>query len=376
MADKSVKADRRQIAIALSGDVMTGRGIDQVLPRPCEARLHEGYVASARDYVALAERVNGKIPAPVDLAYVWGKAPAALKRLKADAWIVNLETAVTRSEDYSPKGINYRMSPENAACLSAAGIDCCTLANNHVLDWGVAGLLDTLETLPALGLKIAGAGRNAAAAAAPAILELEAGRVLVFAFGSPSSGIPPDWAATTERPGVNLIVESAEHGADRIADDVSAHRRPGDIVVASIHWGGNWGYAIPAGQRRLAHRLIETAGVDIVFGHSSHHPKGIEIHRGKPILHGSGDFLNDYEGISGYEAYRGDLSLLYAPTFEVETGVLAALRMAPFRIRRFSLENASPDDADWLTAVLARESAPFGVSIKRDAEGFIAAWPS
>jgi poly-gamma-glutamate synthesis protein (capsule biosynthesis protein) len=376
MAVESGKADRSAITIALSGDVMTGRGIDQALPRPCEPHLHEGYAASARDYVALAERVNGKIPFPVDLAYVWGDAPAARERLRADAWIVNLETAVTRSEDYAPKGINYRMSPENAACLSAAGIDCCTLANNHVLDWGTAGLLDTLETLPALQLKIAGAGRNATAAAAPAILELEAGRVLVFAFGSPSSGIPPEWAATAERPGVNLIAESAEQSVDRIAADVSARRRPGDIVVASIHWGGNWGYAIPSWQRRLAHRLVDTAGVDTVFGHSSHHPKAIEIHRGKPILYGAGDFLNDYEGIGGYEAYRGDLSLLYGLNFEAETGELTALRMAPFRIRRFSLENASPEAADWLSAVLGRESGPFGVSIKRDAEGFIAACPS
>jgi len=192
MAAKSGGANRRRITIALSGDVMTGRGIDQVLPRPCDPRLHESHVASARDYVALAERASGPIPRPVDLAYVWGEAPAARRRLKADAWIVNLETAVTRSEDPAPKGINYRMSPENAACLSAAGIDCCTLANNHVLDWGMAGLLETLETLPALGLKTAGAGRTAADAAAPAILELAAGRVLVFAFGAPSSGIPPD----------------------------------------------------------------------------------------------------------------------------------------------------------------------------------------
>jgi len=376
MADRSVKADRRHITIALSGDVMTGRGIDQVLPRPCDPRLYESYVKTARDYVALAERANGKIPSPVDLAYVWGDAPAARKRLRADAWIVNLETAVTRADDPAAKGINYRTSPENAACLAAAGIDCCTLANNHVLDWGMAGLLETLETLPALELKTAGAGRNAADAAAPAILELEAGRVLVFAFGAPSSGIPPDWAATAERPGVNLIAEFAEESAARIAAEVRAHRRPGDIVVASIHWGGNWGYAVPPAQRRFARRLVETAGIDVVFGHSSHHPKGIEFHRGKPILHGCGDFLDDYEGISGYEGYRGDLVLLYAVSFAAETGALATLRMAPFRIERFSLVRAAPEEAEWLTAVLARESAPFGVAIERDADGFIAVRPS
>jgi len=91
---------------------------------------------------------------------------------------------------------------------------------------------------------------------------------------------------------------------DAIARQVGAAKRAGDLVVASIHWGPNWGFAIPREQRDFAHRLVDAAGVDIVHGHSSHHPMAIEIHRGKPILYGCGDLLNDYEGISGYEAYR------------------------------------------------------------------------
>jgi len=364
---------RRRITIALSGDVMTGRGIDQVLPHPCDPRLYEDHVASARDYVTLAERANGPIPCPVDLAYIWGDALAARERLRADAWIVNLETAVTRSEDHWPKGINYRMSPENAQCLAVAGIDCCVLTNNHLLDWGQVGLAETLDTLAALKLKVAGAGLDATAAAAPAVIECENGRVLVFAFGSPSSGIPFDWAATPNRPGVNLLPDLSEESAERIAAQVLAVRRPADIVVASIHWGGNWGYEISLQQRRFAQRLIDTAGVDVVHGHSSHHPKGIEIYRGRPILYGCGDFLNDYEGISGYEAYRGDLVLLYALSFEAGPGTLSALRMAPFRIKRFSLNRASPEEADWLTALLARESAPFDVAVERLPDGLIAA---
>jgi len=377
MAGKGGRPARRgnggRITLALSGDVMTGRGIDQVLPKPCDPRLHEGYVASARDYVALAEDANGKIRYPVDLAYVWGDVLAARDALAPDAWIVNLETAVTRSDDHAPKGINYRMSPENAACLAAAGIDCCTLANNHVLDWGLEGLTDTLATLPALGLKIAGAGANAAAAAAPAIIECGAGRVLVFAFGSPSSGVPLDWAATAERPGVNLLADLGEESAETIAAQVGAARGPGDIVVASIHWGGNWGYAISLQKRRFAQWLIDAGAVDIVHGHSSHHPKGIELYHGKPILYGCGDFLNDYEGIRGYEAYRGDLVLLYAASFDAGAGALRAFRMLPFRVRRFSLVRASPEEAEWLAGMLARESAPLGVAIERDRDGVIAA---
>lgn len=363
----------RRITLALSGDVMTGRGIDQVLPQPCDPQLHEGYVASARDYVALAEAANGQIDQPVEPGYVWGDVLAARDQLEPDAWIVNLETAVTRSDDHAPKGINYRMSPENAVCLSAAGMDCCTLANNHILDWGVAGLTDTLETLSALGLKVAGAGVDAAAAARPAIIECATGRVLVFAFGSPSSGVPFDWTATAERPGVNLLADLTEETAEKIAVHVGAARETGDIVVASIHWGGNWGYAISLQKRRFAQWLIDAGAADIVHGHSSHHAKGIEVYRGKPILYGCGDFLNDYEGIRGYEAYRDDLVLLYAATFEAGTGALEALRMLPFRIKRFSLVRASPEEAEWLTTVLARESAPLGVAIERDGNEIIAA---
>ena len=80
--------------------------------------------------------------------------------MQPDARIINLETAVTRSSDRANKGINYRMSPENAGCLAAAKIDCCLLANNHVLDWGRAGLLETLTTLQKLNVKAAGAGQR------------------------------------------------------------------------------------------------------------------------------------------------------------------------------------------------------------------------
>ena len=110
---------------------MTGRGIDQVLAHPCDPTLHEDYVASAKDYVGLAEQANGPIPRHAEPSYVWGTALDELNRMRPDARIINLETAITRSDDYARKSINYRMSPENADCLSAAGIDCCVLANNH-----------------------------------------------------------------------------------------------------------------------------------------------------------------------------------------------------------------------------------------------------
>lgn len=357
--------DLRMIKLFLAGDVMTGRGIDQVLPNPSDPRLREPWVRDARDYVALAEAMNGPIPRSVDFSYIWGIALGVLDDLKPDARIVNLETSVTRSSDYWPdKGIHYRMHPRNVGCLTAAALDCCVVANNHVLDFGYAGLRETLETLRDTGLASAGAGRDGAEAAAPAIVDLGAkGRVLVFAFGCETSGIPCPWSAGEDEPGINLLSDLAKETAGTTAAQIAEHRRPGDVVVASIHWGGNWGYAVPRAERAFAHALIDSGCVDCVHGHSSHHAKGIEVYRDQPIIYGCGDFINDYEGISGYEHYRGDLSLMYFVTVDTAERKLASLQIVPTQRRRFSLVEASAADARWLANVLDREGQGFGTRV-------------
>ena len=353
----------------LCGDVMTGRGIDQILPHPGDPRLCEPFVRSAAGYVERAEAASGPIPRPVDAAYIWGDALDELRRSRPDLRIVNLETSVTRSDDCQPKGINYRMDPDNIACLTAAGIDCCVLANNHVLDWGRGGLLETLDALAAARVRSVGAGRTDAQAQAPAALEMPGkGRLLLFAFGMPSAGVPRDWAAGRDRPGVNLLADLSGSSADRIAAAAAAARRPGDLTAVSLHWGGNWGYRITREERRFAHRLID-AGVDLVHGHSSHHVKGIEVHRGKPILYGCGDFLNDYEGIGGYEAYRSDLTLMYFPTIALAGGELLQLRLVPLQIRRFRLRRAARADAEWLRDLLNREGAALGTRAELRPDG-------
>jgi poly-gamma-glutamate capsule biosynthesis protein CapA/YwtB (metallophosphatase superfamily) len=356
--------------IFLCGDVMPGRGIDQVLPHPCSPELYEDYVGSALDYVRLAERVNGPIPAPVDLSYIWGAALEEFDRRRPDLRIINLETSITRSADAFPKGINYRMSPQNAGCLARAAIDCCVLANNHVLDWGRSGLLDTLATLDQLRIKCTGAGRNLAAAREPAVFDCGArGRVMIFSFASATSGVPHGWTAKPDAAGINLLEDISEATAAEIADEIARINRPGDIIVASIHWGPNWGYDIPDAQRRFAHRLIDRAGVSIVHGHSSHHAKAIEIYRDRLILYGCGDFLNDYEGIAGYEAYRDDLAVMYFAEIERSSGNVAGLDMVPLQIRGFRLNRTSDEDVDWLLRTLDRESRQFGARVARRRRG-------
>jgi len=147
------------ITLFLAGDVMTGRGIDQILPYPNDPTIHESYLKNARRYVELGEEANGPIAGPVDFPYIWGDTLAKMERAAPDVRIINLETSTTGSDDFwEDKEIHYRMNPKNIACLTAAKIDFCSLANNHILDWGYSGLTETLETLRKAKVKFAGAG--------------------------------------------------------------------------------------------------------------------------------------------------------------------------------------------------------------------------
>jgi poly-gamma-glutamate synthesis protein (capsule biosynthesis protein) len=350
---------------------MTGRGIDQILPHPGEPHLHEPYLRSAVEYVKLAERKSGRIPQPVDFGYVWGDALNEWERVRPDVRIANLETTVTSSGNAAPnKVIHYRMRPENLPCLTEAGFDCLVLANNHAMDFGSTGLVQTLKTLHRAGIRTAGAGRNAQEATAPAIIEVPGkGRVLVYAWGTASSGVTRDLAAGKDRSGVNVLPDLSRETVKAIARQVRMVRQSRDIVVASIHWGENWNFSIFRGERDFAHGLIETAGVDVVHGHSSHHVKGIEIFRDRPILYGCGDFLNDYEGIAGYEEFRADLSLMYFPTLDPDTGKLEHFVMTPTQIRQFRVGRAPEQGVRWLVDTLNQEGQRFGTRVAIDADG-------
>lgn len=366
------------VTLLLGGDVMTGRGIDQILGHPSSPEIHEGYAKHAGHYVKIAEARSGPIPKPVAPSYIWGDALQEVSGHAPDIRIVNLETAVTRSnEHWRGKEVLYRMHPENISCLTVAKLDCCTLANNHALDWGYAGLSETLHALRRAGIKTAGAGSNHREAAAPAVFPLsKKGRVIVFAVGTISSGIPFEWVAETGRSGVNAVASLSANTVSDLALGVRRVKQPRDLVVVSIHWGRNWGYDIPADHRSFAHALIDEARVDVVFGHSSHHPLGIEIHRGRPILYGCGDLLNDYEGIRGHEEFRSDLALAYLVTIDQATGRLLNLAARPYQRKRFRLNRASQEDAGWLTETLAREGRALGSTLElRGDRTLEARWP-
>ena len=295
-----------------------------------------------------------------------------------DLLAVNLETTITTAEQEWPgKNYHFKMAPERAALAFgklpvAAGMPIfVSLANNHTLDFGHRGLTDTLDTLVGARIVAVGAGRNANEAARPAAVTVAGGcRVVISSFGTQSSGIPLAWAAARDRAGVHLLPDLSVATADRVAGRLLHAKRPGDIAIASIHWGSNWGYEVPADEVGFAHRLID-CGVDLVHGHSSHHPRPIQVYRGKLIIYGCGDLVDDYEGIGGYEKYRDDLRMLYFASVEPATGRLIRLRMAPMQARQMRLRHTSAEDTEHLRSVLSGVCQRFGSRVELGPDGML-----
>ena len=350
------------LTVFLGGDAMLGRGVDQILPRPGSRRLFESSVKDAREYVALAAAKNGTVPFPVPPSWVWGDAAAELARHNASVRIVNLETAVTtRGAPWPGKGIHYRMSPSNADALSELGVDVCCVANNHVLDWGQEGLHDTLAALDRQHIAHVGAGLSFSAAHDRAVVvgrKNGGRRVVVVGACGRECGVPDAWAAHNAHGGVALLPSYASGVADALAARATADRRAGDVVVVSLHWGSNWGTELSTDHVRFARRLVD-GGVDVVHGHSSHHPRAVERHGRGLILYGCGDLVSDYEGIDGHAPFRSDLVLLFFVSF-ADDGAPPLLTMTPMRLRRLRLERADATDRATLGASLAAASAPFG----------------
>ena len=341
----------------LAGDVMLGRGVDQLFAHPSDPRLVEPWIHDAREYVRRVETRTGAITRPVSPAYPWGELLDDMR--SADARIVNLETSITsRGVPWPNKTVHYRMHPANTGALEVARINACALANNHVLDFGCDGLADTVEALRSAGIASCGAGRAQGEARAPAIVPLPSGRALVFSFGSTTSGIPADWAALPDRAGVDLLPDLSIATAERVAERMRTHARGGDVLIASIHWGTNYGWEVGGELVAFAHALVD-GGVDVVHGHSSHHPRRIERYRGKLVLYGCGDLLNDYEALQPDDEFRVGLGLAYFATID-SRGDLQRLRMRPLRVRRMRLVRTTMHDARFLAERLG------GVDVGKD----------
>ena len=363
------------VSLFLCGDVMLARGVDMIHESHCNPRLYEGNGLTAHGYVDLAIKANGPIPprSQRKVDYVWGDAITVLEEKKPDLRIINLETSITTNDiPWPDKGIHYRMHPKNVAVIKSASIDCCVLSNNHTADWGFQGLKETLETLRESHIPYAGAGFNLDEAQAPAVFPIKnsSSRVLVFAAGHWSSGVPNQWRASSKHEGVHILdIHNVKKATAQLKELVRKYRQPDDVIILSIHWGGNWGFEINQFQKDFAHAAIEECGIDVVHGHSSHHVQGVEVFRGRLIIYGCGDFINDYEGIGGHSEYRGDLALMYFVEVEVGRGHLRDLTMVPTQMAKLRVNLAQGEDLRWLSQTMDRECQKYGLSVVTTEKG-------
>jgi poly-gamma-glutamate synthesis protein (capsule biosynthesis protein) len=351
--------------VILLGDVMTGRAIDSILLSPSDPYTPHPGSRTIDEMIADAERKNGPIPRRVDAAYIWGDARATLAAMEPSVIIANLETAITRSSERESKRINYRMNPANIDVLKALPINCCSLANNHTLDWGRQGLIDTLDVLDMAGIARTGAGRSYEEAWKPThVSSVGEGRVMVSGMAHGSSGIGPLWAAGPSTPGIALLGRDLNQEIKRLAALVRAHKAARDTAVASIHAGPNWAFQVAPGYVQFAKALIDIAGFDVVHGHSSHHLAPLGFHHRHPILFGCGDFINAHEGRDHPPMYNHTCVAAYC----LETTDLSRVEIKPFQIKKFRLGPVGTADGARLTQILRQCSAPFRSQFKLDPE--------
>ena len=316
--------------VALVGDVMLGRGVNAAL-----------------------RTLRPEQP--------WGDVLPLL--VSADLRIINLECALTDHEQpwtRTPKVFHFRADYSAIEVLRAARVDCCSLANNHTLDFEERGLLDTMEHLKAAGIRYAGAGLDREEAARPVLLTAPSDqptRIAILAF----TDNEPPFAAGSDRPGTNYLPVSLEPKVlHRIAAAVAAAREAGaEAVVFSNHWGPNMVQRPSALFRRFARAVID-CGADVYYGHSAHVFQGVEIYRGKPILYDTGDFIDDY---AVDPRLRNDRSFLFR--ISLEESEFRRLELFPVALSYARAQLAKGSERESILDQMERLSGEMGTTFVR-----------
>jgi poly-gamma-glutamate capsule biosynthesis protein CapA/YwtB (metallophosphatase superfamily) len=298
---------------------------------------------------------------------VWGDVLPHLAQ--ADLRIVNLECALTNHLQpwtRTEKMFHFRADPDAVRVLQAARIDACALANNHILDYEERGLRDTLRMLNVAGIRHAGAGANAAEAAAPGMLEVQGAEHCRVALLSYTDN-EPDFAAGAEHPGTNYLeVSLQQEMLARIANGIAQARAQGaDLVVFSNHWGANFVERPSAEFRSFARHVIEL-GADIYHGHSAHICQGIEIYQGKPILYDTGNFIDDY---AVHPLLRNDRSCLFKLMFE--HGKLCRIELLPVSLSVARVALARGEEFEAISARMEMLCAELGTALVRHADRLV-----
>lgn len=328
------------VTIALAGDIMLGRGVNEELPT---MRPEEPW----GDVLPLL--LGDSSPAP-------------------DLRIVNLECAVTEHLQpwtRTPKVFHFRADPSAVSVLQAARVDACSLANNHTLDYEEQGLLDTIRHLDAAGIRHAGAGEDDRSAARPALLRIEPDGPVIALLAFTDN--EPPFAAGTGKPGTNYLPVSLEPAVlTRVESAIVEARALGaDTVVFSNHWGPNMVVRPSPLFREFAHAVIDR-GADLYYGHSAHLFQGVEVYRGKPILYDTGDFIDDY---AVDPVLRNDWSLLFVAT--IDRGICHRLEMYPVVLSFARVFRATGSDCEAIRTRMEGLCAELGTSLQRVEEHLV-----
>jgi poly-gamma-glutamate synthesis protein (capsule biosynthesis protein) len=274
----------------------------------------------------LVNRALTTLPA----SYPWGDTLSLFE--SAAVRICNLECVIADGGSpwiQTPKVFHFRSDAKNVEVLKAAHIDVVALANNHVLDYGYEALLEMLDTLKHEGIHHAGAGSDLRTAYRPAFFTRGNWLIGCIAF----TDNEPCWEAERTVPGVCYVpINVRSKRAQALFQLVEQAKARVDWLIVCAHWGGNWGYHVPREHVRFAHALIEH-GADIIFGHSCHVFRGIELYHARPILYSCGDFIDDYHVD---EVERNDESFVYV--VEIADSGIHELRLYPTCIRDFQAQ--------------------------------------
>ncbi|KAL7551835.1 hypothetical protein ACHAWF_015035 [Thalassiosira exigua] len=387
----AMAASSKNLRIAFNGgDNMLGRAVQLSFPSQAPGEEYISDSCPAFHYLDMCLHPSGHPDGDPRLdeirrlnregRYLWKDYRQLVVDPPPDLRVLNFESHVTRSihnEDLpSWKGIRYHAHADNLEAMlrpyaeadhggNAASPVVVSLANNHAMDYGRTAF--EAETLPALeelegalpSVSAIGGGRNWIDASRPAAFGLREKDVRVFAVSSGCSGSLTSWWATKEKSGVvGLPALTSEGAVDRavqiIKRAMDAHPPSNDgLTILSVHMGPNWALKGEdegdiACRREFAHRVIDECGVDMVYGHSSHHVRGMEVYAGKLILYGTGDIVNDYEGFEnpGEEKYNR-LGGVYVADVDADYGNFVQLRIVPMFMNRLRLERWEKTSKIW-----------------------------
>ncbi|RYV52102.1 CapA family protein [Pengzhenrongella frigida] len=269
----------------------------------------------------------------------------------ADGMLLNLECCLSeRGEPWPDRVFHFRGPSSAVDALTLLGVRCVTLANNHALDFGPQALLDTLSTLRAAGIAVAGAGEDQAAARTPARLRVGPLTVTVVSV----TDHPAEYAATPDRPGVAHVDLHDAVPAWLTAQVTELAAAGAGPVLVSPHWGPNLTREPPAYVRRAAATLV-AAGATLIAGHSAHVFHGV----GGRVLFDLGDFLDDY---AVHPGLRNDLGLLWLLTFD-DAGLPRSAEAVPLRLTFSRTTLAHGEDAGWISQRLRAACRALGTDV-------------